>query len=131
MSHTDEFGPTVTNSSLKSYDFEQVAVHEILHGLGFSSGWGKWLNDATFYPSFLEYDQFGQFKGFGPSWIYDKYMSDAVNGIWIRDYDRAIRQDVNKSLNIDPKKWKENFLNTTGYKIAKALGEEVSTIYNE
>lgn len=126
MPQNGEFGPTSTNSSLKSYDFEQVAVHEMLHGLGFISGWSRWFGDRRFYPSFLEYDDFGQFKGFGPPWIYDKHISDAINGIWIRDYDTAIRRDVQESLNADPLRWKEIFLNTTGSRLAKALGESVT-----
>lgn len=125
MSHSIGFGPASTNSSLKSYDFEQVAVHEILHGLGFVSGWNRWLDDGGFYPSFPEFDDFGQFKGFGPAWIFDKHTSDAINGVWIRDYDTAIRKDIQESIKTNPTSWETAFSNTTGFKIAQALAEPV------
>jgi hypothetical protein len=125
MSGTSEFGPASMNSSVKSYDFEQVAIHEIIHGLGFVSGWSKWLSDGGFYPSFEEYDSLGQFAGLAPSWIFDKYTSDAINGAWMRDYDTAIRRDILESVDSYASNWRRGFSNTTGYKIAQALGQKV------
>jgi hypothetical protein len=130
MSHTGEFGPTSTDSSLKSYDFEQVALHEMIHGIGFVSGWNQWLDDGGFYPSFQEYDDFGQFKGLSPSWIFDKHSSDAINGIWMRDYDAAIRQDIVESIDRNSLDWYTDYSKTTGYNIAIALGKQVRVKYN-
>ena len=90
--------------------------------MGFISGWGMWRDGTEFYPSFLDYDDFGKFQGLGPPWIYDKYLSDSINGFWMRDYDAVIRKDILKSLNSSRTDWEELFLETDGYKVAKALG---------
>ncbi|CAG8562118.1 1646_t:CDS:2 [Acaulospora morrowiae] len=46
------------NIQKDQYDFEYVITHEIIHGLGFISGWREWflssLSDLTPYPLFLD-----------------------------------------------------------------------------
>ena len=104
-----------------------MALHEILHGLGFISGWDSWNGDGSFYPSFLEYDDNGNLKGLGPPWIYDKYLSDAINGFWMRDYDSVIRQDILDSVKANEAQWNVVFSKSTGFKIANALGAAVGS----
>jgi hypothetical protein len=33
-----------------SYDFEQIVLHEIIHGLGMLSSWGKWIDPLHIIP---------------------------------------------------------------------------------
>jgi hypothetical protein len=112
------------NQSMEvSYDFEQVAAHEIIHGLGFLSSFGPWssLND-TFLPSYIDRNGFGEIIGMLPPWIYVKFLADAKHGVWISSYADAIAASFHEALDRGgTSQWEIYFKNTVGHKLGQAL----------
>ncbi|KAH6594157.1 hypothetical protein BASA50_006854 [Batrachochytrium salamandrivorans] len=109
-------------SGSKSYDFEQTAVHEFCHGLGFVSSWAPWLNDTLFLPSFIESDASGNAIGVAPAFIFSRWMSDTFNSVWLRTYSDIIRQSVKDAIaQAGQEEWPTAFNNSMGGQISRAL----------
>ncbi|KAL2913103.1 hypothetical protein HK105_207448 [Polyrhizophydium stewartii] len=106
-----------------SYDFEQIAMHEICHGLGFISSWFTWIDDSTFLPSFLDRDSAGNVLGLAPAYIYSRWMSDAINTVWLKTYADVISASVVDALAVGGQSgWLSVFQASTGGRVARALG---------
>ncbi|KAJ3390077.1 hypothetical protein HDU92_000668 [Lobulomyces angularis] len=125
-----EFGDTTSNFRKgQIYDLEQIFIHELLHGLGFISGWYPWI-EGSLLPGWIDYEpETLIITGLSTSYIYDRFISDQVTGIWMNEYAKAIRFDadsVSKKLNTsDTQKWMSEFLNTNGGNLSRFLFEKV------
>ncbi|KAJ3328434.1 hypothetical protein HDU76_009970 [Blyttiomyces sp. JEL0837] len=103
--------PSPKSIKNKVFDYEQIFIHESFHGLGFISSWYEWMGSETVLPGFpipalLSDDGATILKppGISKSYIYDKFIADDKNGVWMRDYANAIRKvakDVGVKLLMD------------------------------
>ncbi|KAJ3028189.1 UNVERIFIED_CONTAM: hypothetical protein HDU68_002274 [Siphonaria sp. JEL0065] len=126
----DELQPTD-----KIYDFEQTAIHEIMHGLGFMSAWGKTLWSGSFLPAgTVGYKGYG--ITLGKSYIYDKTMMHSGSGIMMRDYASAMREEaerISNQLFKEPHvadfttEWKKRFMASKAYTLSLNLYDAVAT----
>jgi hypothetical protein len=110
----------------KRFDFEQVAIHELLHGMGFISGWYTWFGDKHSIPSFPLYSDDGDFKGLAKPFIFDRWVSDAIHGFWLRDIGKAITEDYRHAARVANESnatvtWRSVFAASEGAKISAAL----------
>ncbi|KAJ3085118.1 hypothetical protein HK102_000294 [Quaeritorhiza haematococci] len=76
------------------YDMEQIVVHEMLHGLGFISGWYTWTSDDMLLPSWVDSDSNGTITGLAQPYIFDRLLADTTNGVWMADYAKVIMRDA-------------------------------------
>jgi hypothetical protein len=115
-------GGFYNQSEFVSYDLEQIAVHEFLHGLGFISSWCRWafIPDALF-PSYPAFDYAGNVVGMLPSWIFTRTISDSTNSIWLRSYSENILASLEYSWHSGGYDWINWFIKTSGYEIAKSM----------
>jgi hypothetical protein len=93
--------------------------------MGFLSSWGIYFPKVfpdTFFPSFLDYDKAGDVQRLAPQWIYDKLISDTINGVWLSSYTRAMENSVIDALESGGQEnWIEQFKNSSGYLVGQAL----------
>ncbi|KAI8902043.1 hypothetical protein BC833DRAFT_574833 [Globomyces pollinis-pini] len=110
-------------SSTQSFDFEQVVLHEFIHGLGFVSSWGVWSDiENLFLPAFLDQTDDGTIVGIQPSYIINKALSDSVNRVWITAYADIIAKSFEQALRDGgQEKWMELFEESVGGKVGKSL----------
>jgi hypothetical protein len=114
------------NSTSKIYDFEQVALHEILHGLGFISSWFTWMSNDALLPGFptSRTETNGSVtRSFSQSYIFDKFLVDARAGIRMKEYASAIRQESIKISRVtrNSKTWESLFRLTAGWALARYM----------
>lgn len=100
-------------------------MHELLHGMGLISSWYHWIDDELFLPSFPVYSG-SNFTGLSLSYIYDRHLSDAVNGFWMKDYAAVVKRDLNKAIDRAKQtgrnyQWRDFFMETEGGNISRAL----------
>ncbi|KAJ3072241.1 hypothetical protein HDU98_003984 [Podochytrium sp. JEL0797] len=123
---------TTTDPTDKIYDFEQTAVHEIMHGLGFVSGWGPNLNGG-FLPGGPIVSDNGTSVILGKSHIFDKNLAHASTGIWMRDYATAMRQEATQlSHTLTPgsdflNEWTTAFTSSKSFQLSQTLFSAVAT----
>ena len=120
-------GGFLNQSDSVSYDLEQVSMHEFLHGMGFISSWGNWLNSVgtnSMLPSYVNRDFFGNVLGLLPPWIFCKTMSDGINNVWLSSYGKLISKQLDISISSGNL---NTFVNTTAYKTAQSLQSLFST----
>ncbi|KXS18762.1 hypothetical protein M427DRAFT_198964 [Gonapodya prolifera JEL478] len=67
-------------------DFEQVATHELLHGMGFSSGWRQWFAGQSFLtPCYYSYSD-GTFAFWGSQYIFDAFLYESATRLPLSSY---------------------------------------------
>ena len=115
-------GGFYNQSKSVSFDLEQVAMHEFLHGLGFISSWGPWLSTTlgpkAMLPSFVNTDSFGTTIGLLPPWIYTKTMSDGLHNVWLKSYSKLINSTFSDAI---IKGGLQHFVNTTAHKVSQSI----------
>ncbi|KAI9024078.1 hypothetical protein DFJ74DRAFT_667149 [Hyaloraphidium curvatum] len=82
------------------YDLEEAITHELLHGMGFISSWFAWLGaaEAMLTPSYVVRNSTGHYTGFAKEYLYNKWVADNVNGVWMSSWARTIRLVVAASV---------------------------------
>ncbi|KAJ3218508.1 hypothetical protein HDU67_005310 [Dinochytrium kinnereticum] len=85
----------------KVFDLEQVAIHEVMHGLGIISAWYEWFNPETLMPGYPMLAQPSVSNNYtaltlAKSYIFDKFLYDSRSGVWMKYYSNAIRKDIEK-----------------------------------
>jgi hypothetical protein len=110
-----------------SFDLVQVAIHEYIHGLGFISSWTEY--SSMFFPSYLTFDGQGSVTGMLPPWIYTKYMSDRLTGIWFDSYQRIIRNSLIETLKTATNQvsFEKKYNTSLGYKVGAAVMQLFTT----
>ena len=99
----------------------------MIHGLGFVSGWYPWFGNELYLPSFPKYDNNGSLIGLSQPFAFDRSLSDAVNGFWMKDYASQVYSDFSqslqkaKTLNQSEDLWMSYFNQTDGGRIASSL----------
>lgn len=74
-------------------------MHEMIHGLGWASSWGSWIDKLHFLPSFVDLDQStGNVIGLAPAYIYTRWMADAQHNVWMNTWSDLIRSSVLDAL---------------------------------
>ncbi|KAI8913489.1 hypothetical protein EDD86DRAFT_187832 [Gorgonomyces haynaldii] len=122
------WGPGVTinggffnQANYYSYDLEQVALHEFIHGLGFLSSWSNWIDDYTFVPSWIDRNQTGFEIGLAPPFIYTRLMADQVNHVWLSVWADLISASIKQSIQERGTQWRSVYNQSVGAKIGNAL----------
>ena len=112
------------------YDFEQIAIHELLHGLGFISSWYPWLGDDYILPGWLSYGPNGTITGLEPSYLYDRNLAFSGNQTWMTYYSDRIRSIATtlsqKLKTTDENQWYREFTRTEAAKIGAWLKSKVA-----
>ncbi|KAI9350905.1 hypothetical protein BDR26DRAFT_816214 [Obelidium mucronatum] len=132
----------------KIYDFEQTAIHEIMHGLGFMSGWGQSIQDNSLLPSGpLTYQTKNGKNGItlGKSFIYDRTLAhvgagenrDGNGGVMMRDYASSMRREAeqisevmmmeSKSSEDFSTEWRKRFIESKAFQLSLNLYSSVAT----
>ncbi|KAJ3024845.1 hypothetical protein HK097_006832, partial [Rhizophlyctis rosea] len=75
------------------YDFEQIAMHEILHGLGVISSWGTLIGEEGMVPFAMDLDSLGNVT-LGKPYIFNKWLADSTTGVWLKDYEAQMAKDA-------------------------------------
>ncbi|KAJ3038822.1 hypothetical protein HDV00_000310 [Rhizophlyctis rosea] len=134
--HSDLWQPRSLDPSEGSksnvYDFSQIALHEILHGLGFFSSWAQGLGGEALLPFSITIDDSGN-ATLGMKYIFNKFLADATTGTWMKDYEAQIAKDalgvkvenIARSMNAEVE-WKSRFFMTEGGRISQRLRQETS-----
>ncbi|KAL5037948.1 hypothetical protein BDV3_001854 [Batrachochytrium dendrobatidis] len=111
------------NSSTYSYDFEQTTLHELCHGLGIVSSWNMIGDNSTFLPSFLDINANGRITGLAQPYIFNRWLSDTINHVWLRNYADQIQSSINQAIQQSTQNnWYSIFNTTIAAGIARALG---------
>ena len=76
-------------------------MHELIHGLGFITSWYPWLSfDPRFQgllvPGFVIRNDKGQISGLSKPYIFNKFISDDLNKMWLTDYQRDAYTVINQ-----------------------------------
>ncbi|RKO91823.1 hypothetical protein BDK51DRAFT_45285 [Blyttiomyces helicus] len=108
------------------YDFEQIALHEMLHGLGFISSWYPWTGTAELLPSAPVYEG-ESVEGLSRPFIFNRWMADAAGGAWMREHEATIVSSARASAANNMSEWAVRFAATEGAAVAKALYAGVAT----
>ncbi|KAJ3415463.1 hypothetical protein HDV05_004905 [Chytridiales sp. JEL 0842] len=121
----------VDSSTSKIYDFEQVAIHEILHGMGFISSWYSWMGEDTLVPGFqiTRTETNGTItRTFSNSYIFDKYLADSRGGIWMKEYADAIRQEAVRISRVarTSRTWDTLFRQSPAWTLAKYIRSAIA-----
>jgi hypothetical protein len=113
------------NMAQGDYDLEEAITHELLHGMGFISSWFAWLgvSEGMLTPSYVTRDNDGAYMGFAKEYIFNKYVSDNVNGVWMSAWAETIRRDVAVSVPViaDWTAWVDAFKATPAYNLTRQL----------
>lgn len=113
------------HSSKVAYDIESVGVHEFLHGLGFISSWGLWIDSIHYLPSSIDYDKDSKVLGVAPSYIFDKWISDATNNVWMRTWSDLIRLGIETSIKNGTDTWLQHFIESSAGNISSSLFTDI------
>ena len=93
--------------------------------MGFLSSWAVYfptIFPKTFFPSVFDIDADKNVLGLSSQWIYDKLISDSVNGVWLSSYANSMKDSVKLALkNGGQRNWIEEFKNSSGYQVGQAL----------
>ncbi|TPX55708.1 hypothetical protein PhCBS80983_g05081 [Powellomyces hirtus] len=111
------------------YDFEQIVLHELLHGLGFISSWYPWLDNTSILPAAPLVLTDGTIVGLTKPWLFNKWMAHVPTRTWMRQYQQQIlttSADIangifNGSLIFPFNTWTAAFKNTPAYTTALYL----------
>ncbi|TPX32964.1 hypothetical protein SmJEL517_g03997 [Synchytrium microbalum] len=118
--------PAATNHA--PYDFEQIVLHELYHGLGFISSWYPWTGPGLLLPSYPVTDpNTGNYVGLGAPYIFNKWMVDDVASTWYYTYSDQILAAASTVNAPDYASWVDGFKNTSGFQIAASLFNNVTT----
>ena len=98
----------------------------MIHGLGFVSGWYPWFGDDMYLPSFPKYSNNGSLLGLSQPFAFDRSLSDAIHGFWMKDYAAQIYKDFDEALQKaknakNEDLWMGVFNQTDGGRIALSL----------
>ncbi|KAJ3159301.1 hypothetical protein HDU86_001904 [Geranomyces michiganensis] len=117
------------------YDFEQIVLHELLHGLGFISSWYPYLTETSILPAAPLIDSLGTVVGLSKPYLFNKWMAHIANRTWMSTYETQILtygRDVsarmaNGTLATRPGTWQHAFQQTPAYTIATDLFTSAAT----
>ncbi|KAI9100685.1 hypothetical protein DFS34DRAFT_615417 [Phlyctochytrium arcticum] len=112
------------------FDFEQIVLHELLHGLGFISSWYTWADDDGILPSYGRVAGNGTFQGLAKPYIYNKWMMDVNKGIWMYEYERNITREVQRlatSMSLTSTSWVNALKRSATYATCQDLYDRVAT----
>ncbi|KAJ3401165.1 hypothetical protein HDU80_006266 [Chytriomyces hyalinus] len=127
----------------KVYDFEQTAIHEIMHGLGFVSAWGPHLDDVLLpsSPVLLSNETgSGKIVSLGKSYIFDRTLEHTGTRTLMSEYAAAMRaeaENISKLVNEQSSEilddvhllsaWRESFLKSPAGKLGQTLQNGVAS----
>ncbi|KND00326.1 uncharacterized protein SPPG_04650 [Spizellomyces punctatus DAOM BR117] len=113
----------------KVFDFEQIVLHELIHGLGFISSWYTWIDGDSILPSSLDTAANGTVLGLTKPYLFNKWMADTANGVWMKEYEAQIiaaAYQIAQTLP-DDAIWTQAFKASDAYKLPVRLFDTIAT----
>ncbi|KAJ3284002.1 hypothetical protein HK104_010137 [Borealophlyctis nickersoniae] len=127
----DGSGIGTMGNNKAAYDFEQVAVHEILHGLGFISSWFPWIDQDVLLPAPMDNYPNGTVgaDGLQKPYIFNRWLSDATTGVWMKEYEDAIYAAARAALadGNTTDGWQQRFMASEGWQLGANIMKSVAT----
>lgn len=82
----------------RQYDFEQIAIHELIHGLGLLTSWSTELfgSETGLLPGGLSVSPSMTVTGSTKPYIFDKYLFDKRQGVWLDDQKSRIFERMSR-----------------------------------
>lgn len=114
------------------FDFEQIVLHEFLHGLGFISSWYPWMDSGSILPQGVDKAENDSVIGLAKPYLFNKWMADAGREIWMRDYEAVIAKEAEEVARRviedgEVASWEDVFRTTSAYNLSKIVYKSIAT----
>ncbi len=109
------------------YDFTQVLVHELLHGMGFISSWFAWISQDSLLPAPVKTDLNGMVSGLSLPYIFNKYMWDNIHDVPMHRHAMTLQSALETIPANEYQKWTSAYTSSSASLIAKDLMRVVTS----
>ncbi|KAI8826862.1 uncharacterized protein EV422DRAFT_593381 [Fimicolochytrium jonesii] len=106
------------------YDFEQICLHELVHGLGFMSSWFPYLSPTALLPA-APLVLNGVNVGLSKEYVFNKWMRDVAGGRWMSEWAGEIYGAAGNGTGMEG--WEETFRASGAYVVAERLYNRTAT----